>query len=173
MTGSRSNDLPDKLDFTELYKSCLDDVYAYVESFLQDRAAAEDVTAQAFERAYKRRWSYRPKRGSARSWLFGIARNAALDELRKRKRRATLVTDPADPLAVGTRSQAEDALTHQSVRDALRKISPREREIVSLKFGGGLSNREIAQVLGTSESNAGTQLYRAMTKLRRLCDETA
>ena len=53
---------------------------------LGDRAAAEDVTALAFERALRGRAGYRPGKGSERAWLFGIARNAALDELRRRKR---------------------------------------------------------------------------------------
>ena len=56
-------------------------MYAYVATLLRDRHAAEDVTALAFERAYRRRGSFRPARGCARAWLFGIARNAALDEL--------------------------------------------------------------------------------------------
>src|SRR6187200_2494285 len=69
--------------FADLYRRCRDDVYAYVVGLLRDRAAAEDVTGQAFERAYRRRRSFDPKRGTQRAWLFGIARNAALDELRR------------------------------------------------------------------------------------------
>ena len=80
--------------FAELYERTFPRVYAYVASLLRDRAAAEDVTAQAFERAYRKRRSYRASRGTMDAWLFGIARNAALDELRKRKRRASLEGDP-------------------------------------------------------------------------------
>ena len=77
--------------FEELYRRNRDDVHAYVAGLLRDRSAAEDVTALAFERAYRRRRSFNPKRGTRRAWLFGIARNAALDELRRRRRHATLV----------------------------------------------------------------------------------
>src|SRR4051794_32498130 len=66
------------LDFDALYRSSRDDVYAYVATLLRDRAAAEDATAQAFERAFRRSRSFDPGRGSPRAWLFGIARNAAL-----------------------------------------------------------------------------------------------
>ena len=82
--------------FAELYERTFPRVYAYVASLLRDRAAAEDVTAQAFERAYRKRRSYRAGRGTMEAWLFGIARNAALDELRRRKRRAGLEGDPED-----------------------------------------------------------------------------
>src|SRR3954466_12355694 len=77
------------LDFDALYREARDDVFAYAATLLRDAAAAEDVTAQAFERAYRRRSRYAARRGSPRAWLFGIARNAALDELRRRKRAAS------------------------------------------------------------------------------------
>ena len=86
--------------FEELYRRGRDDVYAYVAGLLRDRSAAEDVTALAFERAYRRRRSFNPKRGTRRAWLFGIARNAALDELRRRRRQATLVAEPVDEAAI-------------------------------------------------------------------------
>ena len=82
--------------FAALYERTFPRVYAYVASLLRDRSAAEDVTAQAFERAYRRRATYRRRRGSHEAWLFGIARNAALDELRRRKRRARLEAEPRD-----------------------------------------------------------------------------
>jgi RNA polymerase sigma factor (sigma-70 family) len=69
-----------------LYQTCRDDVHAYVASVLGDHALAKDVTSIAFERAFRRRSLFNPRRGSERAWLFGIARNAALDELRRRKR---------------------------------------------------------------------------------------
>ena len=81
--------------FEALYRSSRDDVYAYVSTLLRDRAAAEDVTALAFERAYRRRRTFDRRRGEERAWLFGIARNAALDELRRRRRLADARDRPA------------------------------------------------------------------------------
>ena len=66
----------ERTSFEELYRSSRDDIYAYAAGFLRDAAAAEDVTAIAFERAYRNRSRFDPGRGSARGWLFGIARNA-------------------------------------------------------------------------------------------------
>ena len=159
--------------FESLYRSSRDDVYAYVATLLRDPAAAEDVTALAFERAYRRRRSFDRRRGEERAWLFGIARNAALDELRRRRRVASLVSDPEDEAEGSAEDGAELVLRRTAVRAALANLSARERELVALKFHAGLSNAELASVLGVSESNAGTMLYRAMEKLRKACNATA
>ncbi|MFI5122924.1 MAG: RNA polymerase sigma factor [Vicinamibacteria bacterium] len=158
--------------FDALYRSSRDDVYAYVSGMLRDRSAAEDVTAQAFERAYRRHTSFKPSRGTHRAWLFGIARNAALDELRRRRRHTELTPEPEDPVASGAHEEAAEAAIRRTMLSAaLAKLSARERELVALKYFAGLANAEIAAVIGVSESNAGTKLHRAMEKLREACDE--
>jgi RNA polymerase sigma-70 factor (ECF subfamily) len=159
--------------FDELYRSSAADVFAYVATLLRDRSAAEDVTAQAFERAYRKRRAFDRQRGNTRAWLFGIARNAALDELRRRRRSATLAADPAELDADPFEDAAEDAVRRATVRAALARLEPRDRELIALKFHGGLTNAELARVLGTSESNAGTRLHRAVTKLREACHADA
>jgi RNA polymerase sigma-70 factor, ECF subfamily len=159
--------------FAALYERTFPRVYSYVMSLLRDRASAEDVTSQAFERAYRKRGSYRARRGSMEAWLFGIARNAALDELRRRGRRAGLESEPADESAPTAEDQADLALRREVVRAAMSALDGHERDLLSLKFSGGLSNAEIARVLGISESNAGTRLHRALTKLRKACDDAS
>jgi len=161
------------LAFERLYRSSRDDVYAYVASLLRDAPAAEEVTAAAFERAYRKRNRFDPERGEPRAWLFGIARNAALDELRRRGRQAELTAEPADLEGVAPDQGAEHDERRLTVSAALERLEPRERELIALKFFAGLANAEIAQVLGIGESNAGTKLHRAMTKLREACDGNA
>ncbi|MGN6558457.1 MAG: RNA polymerase sigma factor [Solirubrobacterales bacterium] len=161
------------LAFERLYRSSRDDVYTYVASLLRDATAAEEVTAAAFERAYRKRHRFDPRRGEPRAWLFGIARNAALDELRRRGRQAELATEPADLDGFGGDEGAERSERRLAVAAALERLQPSERELIALKFFAGLANAEIAQVLGFSESNAGTKLHRAMNKLREACDGTA
>ena len=156
--------------FERLYRSSRDDVYAYVAGLLRDATAAEEVTAAAFERAYRKRNRFDPRRGEPRAWLFGIARNAALDELRRRGRQAEMATEPADPAGIGVDESAADSERRLAVSVALERLQPSERELIALKFFAGLANAEIAEVLGLSESNAGTKLHRAMTKLREACD---
>ncbi len=154
-----------------LYAACRDDVYAYAASVLRDRGLAEEVTALSFERAFRRRRLFNVRRGSERAWLFGIVRNAALDELRRRARSAPLEEERVAP-APGA-DEAEGAVRRATVQAALATLEPRERELVALKFHAGLSNAEIARVLRVSESNAGTLLHRTITKLRKACDEQA
>jgi RNA polymerase sigma factor (sigma-70 family) len=159
--------------FEALYRNSRDDVYAYVAGLLRDRSAAEEVTAQAFERAYRKRRRFDPRKGTPRAWLFGIARNAALDELRRRRRVAELSADPEDATGTASEAEAEVALRRAALRTALARLDARERELIALKFFAGLSNSEIAAVLDVSATNAGTKLHRAVTKLRRACDEAA
>jgi RNA polymerase sigma-70 factor (ECF subfamily) len=155
--------------FDELYRSSRDDVYAYAVGLLRDRTAAEDVTATAFERAYRKRSRFNPSRGEPRAWLFGIARNAALDELRRRGRQAELTAEPVDLLHAPLDESAEANERRLALSAALASLEPRERELIALKFFAGLANTEIAEVLGLTESNAGTKLHRAVTKLREEC----
>jgi RNA polymerase sigma-70 factor, ECF subfamily len=161
------------MTFEALYRESRDDVYAYVAGLLRDRSAAEEVTAQAFERAWRRRRQIDRRRGTPRGWLFGIARNAALDELRRRSRLAAPVTEeaPGAEDTAPTRDPADAAIDRTLLRQALDSLGGRDRELVALKFFAGLSNAEIASVIGTSETNAGTRVHRVIERLRRSIDE--
>ena len=154
------------LDFDALYRATRDDVFGYVATLLHDRGAAEDVTALAFERAFRKRKSFDARRGSERAWLFGIARNAALDELRRQKRSAPLTSEPVAP-----DEELEHALRRAAVRAALAAMPARDVEVIALKFHAGLDNAELAEVLGVTVTNAGTRLHRALTKLREILDD--
>jgi RNA polymerase sigma-70 factor, ECF subfamily len=180
---------PAELDgstFERLFRECARDVHGYAIALLGDRAGAEDVTALAFERLYGARKRLDRTRGTARAWLFSIARNAALDELRRRRRHGADRLEPerespdsGHPLAAGQTRQAdpaeaiEQAERRATVHAALLELPPREREVVLLKFHGQLTNVELARVLGISESNAGTRVHRALTRLRETCAELA
>lgn len=161
-----------RAELDALYRDCAADVHAYTLSLLGDRPSAEDVTATAFERLYRSRSRIDRTRGTPRALLFTIARNAALDELRSRRRRGLRPLSEEEPSAQdGTADTIELLERRETVRAALATLDPREREIVLLKFHGQLPNAELARVLGISESNAGTRLHRALTHLRERCDD--
>jgi RNA polymerase sigma-70 factor (ECF subfamily) len=162
------------LDFDALYRDARDDVYAYAATLVRDPATAEDIVAAAFERAFRRRRSFDARRGSPRAWLFGIARNAALDELRRAGRRRADGPAPGELAAPGPDPQeaAEAAEREAAVRRALAALEPRDREIIALRFHAGLGTAELASVLNLSATNAATRLHRAMTKLRKAMETT-
>jgi RNA polymerase sigma factor (sigma-70 family) len=163
---------PARLDdaaFDALFRECVADVHAYAISLLGERSAAEDVTALAFERLYRSRARLDRGRGTPRAWLFAIARNAALDELRRRRRQPQGELREGISGDLDAAEALEDVARRATVRDALLALPLREREVVLLKFHGQLSNGELARALDISESNAGTRLHRALTRLREEC----
>lgn len=170
LTATMARPRPPILEFDALYRTACADVYAYVRSLVGDAATADDVTAQAFERAYRGRRGFDPRRGTPRQWLFTIARNASLDEMRRRKRSATLLPDAGDRIAApGTATDDDEGDRSDVVRAAIASLPARERDLIALKFYAGLSNAEIGATLGISESNAGTRVHRALTSLRKAC----
>jgi RNA polymerase sigma factor (sigma-70 family) len=174
-TGPRAVTAParaqlDDKAFDELFRESAADVHAYAISLLGSRAAAEDVTALAFERLYRARARLDHVRGTPRAWLFAIARNAALDELRRRQRQPQSELPEELPGDWGLDEVFEQLARRATVRDALAALPLREREVVLLKFHGQLSNSELTKALDVSESNAGSRLHRALTRLREQCD---
>src|ERR1700677_1382147 len=125
---------PARLDdaaFDALFRECAGDVHGYAISLLGNRAAAEDVTALAFERLYRSRSRLDHGRGTPRAWLFAIARNAALDELRRRQPQSELPDElPGDQ---DSEAAFEQIARRATVRDALAALPLREREVVLLK----------------------------------------
>lgn len=167
-------------DFETFYRQNRDELYGYVAGMLRDRPAAEDVTAIAFERAYRKWKSFDPRRGTARGWLFGIARNAALDELRRRRRELTGDPEPLADLAAqerdgnlaGPAETVERRERRATLMAAVGRLITADRELIALKFYAGLTNVEIAEVTGHSATNVGTRLNRAIGRLRKQLGET-
>lgn len=144
-------------------------MHGYAISLLGDRAGAEDVTALAFERLYRARARHDRSRGTPRAWLFAIARNAALDELRRRRRQRLDLHGTQPERGAEPARAIEHVERRATVHAALLALPLREREVVLLKFHGQLTNGELARVLQISESNAGTRVHRALASLRRAC----
>lgn len=163
------------LDVEALWRDAADDLFAYASTVLRDPVAAEEVVAVTFERALRRQRRFDRRRGDARAWLFGIARNAAIDELRRRQRGAALAHDPPDdavPDAVDELVARDEAERRRiAVAAAIAELPGGDRELVALKFHSGLSNAEIARVLGISTTNVGSRLHRVLNRLREVCHE--
>ncbi len=144
--------------FARLYEETKRGVYAFAYSYLGNAADAEDVTEEVYFSVKRKAGLYRPGT-DARAWLFQIAKNLALDELRKRKRRP----DPIDSLkkepSAQPRLPALDLMT--------RSLSPEEKEIVLLHAVWNYKHREIAKMLGIPLGTVTWKYKTAMEKLRK------
>jgi RNA polymerase sigma-70 factor (ECF subfamily) len=132
-----------------------------------DDVLAEDLTATTFEKAWKARSAYRQDLGAVSTWLFTIARHVATDYFRQHRPESELdevYVDGNHARPVEERVQREDELMRLTV--LVKDLSTRERELVALKYGAEMTNRNIAELTGLSESNVGTILYRVIVRLR-------
>jgi RNA polymerase sigma-70 factor (ECF subfamily) len=146
----------------------LDAVYRYLVFLTGDRSAAEDLTAETFEKAFRTWRRFDPRRGSPRTWLCQIARTSAIDwfraEARRRKREETYTRDlePATELIDGLPGPLEQAV---------RSLSPAEREVVALRVLLDLDGPSAARVLGISQTACSTRLSRALKNLEERIDD--
>ena len=141
----------------------LDDVYRYVLYLTRDPQAAEELTAETFERAVRLWHRFDPARGSERTWLCQIARTAALDHLRaedRRRRREARYSSLAE------RTHELEAQTLSPwLRQALASLSAADREVIALRVILDLDPADAGRVLGISPSACTTRLSRALGRL--------
>lgn len=157
--------------FLRHYDEYFPRVYNYARYRCGDPACADDLTAQVFERALARLDDFDPQRAPFGAWLFAIARNLINNYLRDESRSAYLSIDDYDrrpDTAVGPEERLIRAESQAALLQALAKLSERERDLLSLKFAAGLTNRRIAEIIGLSEANVGVIVYRALHRLRIL-----
>jgi RNA polymerase sigma factor (sigma-70 family) len=155
--------------FTQFYDQNLNYVYRYISYRIQDKNVVADLTSTVFEKALAAFRSYDERKASPQTWLIAIARNTLTDYFRESSRKQTVALDEA--LQVETRDpslqeQSEKNEEYEVLKICISILPPREQEIVSMKFGGELNNRNIAAALKLSDSNVGIILFRAIQKLR-------
>lgn len=172
--GRTADPVPAGIDWEAVYEAQLPHIYSYFLVRTADRTLAEDLTALTFEKAWRGRAGYRPERAALTTWLLVIARNVAASHFRRRSGRelsldAVDVTSPAAALDEAVQQHDDLARLRRLVAD----LPAREREIVALKYGAGLTNREIARLTGLRESNVGTLLHRTVQRLRAAWETTS
>ena len=160
--------------FGEIYDRYVSAVYRYASALLGNWAEAEDLTAETFLRALQAikeyRWTGRP----VSAWLLTIARNLAINYLRKKQR----ATDAFRLLAVSaSRGLAQVGGPHdvdlQDLRQAILALGSVERDVITLRFVVGLDYPEVAQVMGKSVANVRVIQYRALRRLHQKLTSTA
>ena len=144
-------------------------VYNYVRFQVPEPDAAEDIVADTFLRAVRAAGRYDEARATARTWLLAIARNLVQDYGRRVRVRRYVPLGTMGDLVEDAPSPEERLLCQEEVGrllDALASLGDHDREVISLRYGSGLDGREVAEVLGISEGNVRTRLWRALKRLK-------
>lgn len=157
-------------DFERLYAEHAAALLNFLELRVGNRATAEDILADAFERVLVARRRFDPRKGSARGWLYSIAVNCARDHTRRRAVEARAL----EQVAVGESRAPSGSLPDVEERDlvmgALDQLTDDEREAVALRYGADLTLRDIATATRAKPATVEARVYRALAKLRELMD---
>jgi RNA polymerase sigma-70 factor (ECF subfamily) len=155
----------EEINWDSVVNNELPRLYNYFRYRLGDEIAAEELTSTVLENAWLKRHKYRRDRAAFSTWLFSIAKNEVVAYLRRR--RVSLPISVAETVTGETIEHGlEQTQNIQLLSRLLAGFPERERELLSLKFGADLNNREISTITGLSESNVGTILSRVLQKLR-------
>ncbi len=158
-------------DFDGWFREHRPTVYRYVRFRLATREAAEDVTSEVFMKALRALDRYDPTRASPRTWLLRIARNAVTDHLRSLRRKSSLHVslDRVPDLVADVPTQEERVLREERIEmilNANSTLRPADQEILSLRYGAGLNNQEIAEALRISGNAVAVRVHRALARLK-------
>jgi RNA polymerase sigma factor (sigma-70 family) len=158
--------------FERLFEEHGSRLFSFLAYRTGNRALAEDLLSETFERVLRSRQRFDPRRGSERRWLYTIALNLLRDHARRQSHEDRILQH------VGAGSQmesADPALAAVEHRDelyrALAQLSEDEREALALRFGADLKLHEVARVLGEGESAIEGRIYRSLRKLRAELNE--
>ena len=153
--------------FAAVAEAELDAVHRYLLFLTGNRAVAEDLTGETFEKAFRVWRRFDPRRGSARAWLCKIARGIALDYFRAEERRRRREARFAQEL----QEVEEPPYGEGTIASALDALSPAEREVVALRVLLELDGPTTARVLGISQTACSTRLSRALKRLEEMMSD--
>jgi RNA polymerase sigma-70 factor (ECF subfamily) len=175
--------------FGELYARYREPISRYVNRILRDRETADDVTQEAFCRAFDARASFDPK-GRFSAWLYAIAHNLCVNEFRRRKARPNVSLNTTVRIALSD-EDSEDVELHEMIADsgesveqrlerrevqglierATRQLPDRQRQIVALRFHQGMKYAEIREQIGCSIGTIKSRIHHAVRRIRRIIDK--
>jgi RNA polymerase sigma factor (sigma-70 family) len=160
--------------FDELTLRHLDGVYSFVRRFVGNEQEAEDIVQDAFVKAWNNLKKYNPKSSKFKTWMLRIARNTAIDFLRKKKH-VPFSQFESEGVNVLTETVADDeespeeslarAGDSREITAALERLSPKHREVLLLYYTNDSTFEEIGAVLGESPNTIKSRHRRALRAL--------
>jgi RNA polymerase sigma-70 factor (ECF subfamily) len=160
----------DAAAFGQLYERYFDKVYSYLAFKAGSRTDAEDMAGQVFLRALEAITTYRWKGTPFQAWLFRIAHNLLVDSLRRHARRPSEPLDETFPDGArfaDPEGWLVEKVTRESLLLAIEHLTELQRHVIILKFGAGLSNAEVAHVLGRTEGAVKALQHSGLRSLQR------
>ena len=158
----------DRDALARLYEINFDKIYRYIIARVYNREEAEDMTQQVFVKAFESITAFRWRGTPFTAWLFRIARNLVIDNVRKKKNINTVsleevvLTSNSDP-----QREVENKFDIERVNRATKKLTDAQREVISLRFAGGLAIAEVARVMGKSQGAVKALQHSAIVALRK------
>jgi RNA polymerase sigma factor (sigma-70 family) len=154
-------------DFERLYDAHARQLLAFLVYRTGDRALAEDLLGDTFERVLRAKRRFDPRRGGEKTWLYAIALNCLRDHARRRSAEQRALERTGGPAAEWQASADDAVLDRDVVHRGLAALSDDERVVVALRFGADLTMPEIAKVISEPLTTVEGRVYRALGKLRR------
>ena len=163
----------DKNAFAQIYEVYFDKIYRYIYLRLGNQTEAEDLTQEVFASSLEAIGSYKWRNLPFASWLFRIAHNKVIDHLRKEHKVEKIALED-DMCSIDERNPefiAQHNLDVEELFDNVKKLSPAQHAVISLRFGSELSIAEVAKVLGKSAGTVKALQYSGVRALRRMLPE--
>jgi len=159
----------DRLALEELYLLHFDRIYSYLHMSVGSRHDAEDLTTQTFVKMLEAIGRFQWRSVPFSAWLFRIAHNLAMDHFRANRRWQP--EEEVPEAAQGEESSAEEqalaSLGQTSMLTLIERLSPEQRQVLTLKFVFRFSNAEAASILGKTEGAVKSLQHRALASLQR------
>lgn len=153
-------------------------VFSLAFAIVHDQATAEEITLDVFMRVWQKAATYRPEQAKVSTWLTHIARNHAIDVLRRQASRPEQNTVPlddgillSDPPGQSPSASAEDSLQRERIHRALAGLPPEQRQVLFMAYFEGYTQTRIAETLRQPLGTIKTRIRLAMQKLRDLLRE--
>jgi RNA polymerase sigma factor (sigma-70 family) len=156
--------------FERLYSEHAQALYGFLAYRTGDRALAEDLLADTFERALRARARFDRRKASEKTWLYAIALNCLRDHLRRQGSEERALQRVAVGASAGSGGEIDRVADRDLVRHGLAALSEEEREAIALRFGAELTVPEIASLTGERLTTVEGRVYRALRKLRETLD---
>jgi len=153
---------------TELHQAHVSLLHGLVRRILADHEEVREVVQDTFVKAWNQANVYRPERGEVHAWLVFIARNLAIDRLRRRSRRAAAMAEFAKDTDDSEPAPQESTERRDLFEQTMTGLRPAQRQALELAFFRGCSQAEIAAEMNTPVGNVKNHLRRGLLKLRQI-----